>query len=283
MRSAISALSTDLVGRSGVWYMRTIAKRSLSSGRPCHSTHVGLPPGRDLKTALVSTPRTSRAGLWIGGVFTIVAGALTGLAISIYLDRDDAEPVVLAPADATTSREPPTCKTVIAHVMTLAQGLDAPTIAKLEATDVARCTNDKWPEHILQCLLAANAVPQLAECGRNLPNGQLAALELTARRDNPGGTAPIGSAAEPTPSPKLPASCREYRAALEKLSECRQLPAVSREGLKTAAGKLDKRWAELGPITVDDQRALAERCKQDMGSIKKSRALCAGAGSESPW
>jgi hypothetical protein len=92
---------------------------------------------------------------------------------------------------------------------------------------------------------------------------------------------------EPAKPVDLPAACREFRAALEKLTECRQLPSTSRDGIKTALGKLDARWAALGPLTDATKRELAEKCTQDMGSIKKSRALCAGGGGggggSSPW
>ena len=185
------------------------------------------------KTAFVGTPRTSRAPLIVGGLITIALGAITGLGISMYADRDEEEQrVVAVAADATPAVD---AQPVAGEAQAVTVVVDAQPIAA-----------------------DAQTIPTVKDAGGSQPATQV----------------------------DLPAECREFRAALEKLSECRQLPSTSRDGIKTALGKLDARWAALGPLTDVTKRELAEKCTQDMGSIKKSRALCSGGGGgggASPW
>ena len=195
------------------------------------------------KTAYVASARTSRTTLIVGGIITILLGALTGLGISMYADRKDRE-------------EPAQRVVAVASDAAVADGVVAVSDGAAPATAVDAQ------------LIVADAQPGVADA-------QVVTVD-----------APRAGATDPAKL-DLPGECREYRAALEKLVDCRQLPQTSRDGIKTAVGKLDARWAALGPLTDAAKRELAEKCTQDMGSIKKSRALCSGrgggGGGSSPW
>jgi len=199
---------------------------------------------------------------------------------------------------------PPTCEQAFKHAMTISYakltqaGHDMPTMDKMGAAGIARCTQDDWSEEVRHCLFDATLEPQLAACRSKLPDDRQASLAKdleaaaantgSASAANTGSAADTGSAASAggagrtiVADPTLPRECKEYKTALEKLSKCTKLPRTSRAGLKKAFETIAKSWAELGPMTPEARRAMADRCKQDMGSIKKSRAVCQGPETES--
>jgi hypothetical protein len=100
------------------------------------------------------------------------------------------------------------------------------------------------------------------------------------------GSGSAGSAAPVTPvaksEPKLPKECVDYTEALLALSKCRRLPAPSRDALKQAHEVTSKEWEGLGVLDDTTRKELAARCKKDMGSIKKSRAICAASSEPDP-
>jgi hypothetical protein len=80
--------------------------------------------------------------------------------------------------------------------------------------------------------------------------------------DNKPGT---GDAAD------LPAECKDYQAAIEKLSKCDKLPQATRDALKQSYEQTSAAWAS---VPAEGRAALGTACKSAADAVNQSAAAC---------
>lgn len=69
----------------------------------------------------------------------------------------------------------------------------------------------------------------------------------------------------------LPKECADYKAAVDKLATCEQLPAETRESLKKAYEQTSAAWAN---VPAEGKAALATACKSATDAVNQSAANC---------
>ncbi|CAN5854499.1 hypothetical protein BH11MYX3_BH11MYX3_10600 [soil metagenome] len=78
-----------------------------------------------------------------------------------------------------------------------------------------------------------------------------------------GGTQPA--------SGELPAECKDYQAAIEKLSKCDKLPQATRDALKQSYEQTSAAWAS---VPAEGRAALGTACKSAADAVNQSAAAC---------
>jgi hypothetical protein len=78
-----------------------------------------------------------------------------------------------------------------------------------------------------------------------------------------GGTQPAGG--------DLPAECKDYQAAIEKLSKCDKLPQATRDALKQSYEQTSAAWAS---VPAEGRAALGTACKAAADAVNQSAAAC---------
>lgn len=155
---------------------------------------------------------------------------------------------------------PPACTRVADHVAGLLARDDAAHNNHVRDAFAARCAKDGWRADARDCMLATVSLHDGHHCKDKLSPTQRTALE--------GDLAEL----DKKRAMKLPAECEAYRAAVEKLASCPQMPQPSRDALRQSMESAMKMWAATPP---SDRRGLIEGCKAAVDAINQSgSAIC---------
>ena len=90
-----------------------------------------------------------------------------------------------------------------------------------------------------------------------------------------GSAAPAGdgsaAAAPAAGGGDLPTECKDYQAAIEKLSKCDKLPQATRDALKQSYEQTSAAWAS---VPAEGRAALGTACKSAADAVNQSAAAC---------
>jgi len=98
-----------------------------------------------------------------------------------------------------------------------------------------------------------------------------APTEPAANRGAPGApeSAPPVETAPPEAMPGVPPACADYKAGIERLTTCENLPAETREVLKQAFDQAAAGWAK-----DPDKAAVADACQRAADALKQLDGAC---------
>lgn len=81
------------------------------------------------------------------------------------------------------------------------------------------------------------------------------------------------------PTPKLPASCDEYKAIILALSRCEKMPAESRKALVEGFEAMEQGWRNLGDLPPEVMTALEDGCRQGGDALRQAAGeMCPDVG-----
>ena len=165
----------------------------------------------------------------------------------------------------------PDCATAVAK---------AKFAAASEAAMVQRCTEDRWPDEVIDCVAKGKTESQATACTGKLPSAlrDKLAKDLTAMSTPAPAPATAAPPNEPEPerpatSDELPAICTAYGEQIGKLETCRNLSAQHKQ-IDDSFATLKQGWAEV-PVKSAAMRASFEKiCTGGIESVVELRKQC---------
>lgn len=155
---------------------------------------------------------------------------------------------------------PPACTQVADHVAGMLPKDDAAHVRSIRDAFTARCAKDGWKSDARDCMLATTSLHDGRHCKDKLSAPQRAALDGDLE------------AIDKKRAMKLPAECEAYRAVVERLAACPQMPQASRDALKQSMEQAVKMWEATPP---GDRRSMIEGCKAAVDAVTQSgTAIC---------
>jgi hypothetical protein len=158
----------------------------------------------------------------------------------------------------------PTCTAAAEHVRELLGSAGERSI-RIRDVFAARCDADAWSAEVRTCVVATDSLRSPRHCKAKLTREQRSALdhELTA----------IDASA----APRLPATCHEYRALIDRLGACRAIPQATRAALEQGYRDLTSRWMRAGVNTLAiDGGTLEAKCRAMAESMRQAIAPTCG-------
>lgn len=159
-------------------------------------------------------------------------------------------------------------------------GIPDAAVPRMKDVSLARCTEDKWSPDVRRCLAEAKTAPDVTGCqGKLEPAQQEAWTKAITSIDTGGeaaGSADAGSAAAGSADAgsaavavgDLPAECGDYKAMIDKLAACDQLPAAARDALKQSFDAMAQQWSKGAP-SADAKQTMATACKQGADAVRQ--------------
>jgi len=152
-------------------------------------------------------------------------------------------------------------------------------VNKMKSVAVQHCNDDKWDAAVLKCFVDGKVADDIEKCDKGLTKDQKekfdkdleAAMAAMMPKDG-SGAAPAGAAGG---DGDLPAECKDYKAAMEKLAACDKLPKESKDALKQGYDAMSQGWAQVGALPPEAKKAMADGCKQGADAlVQTGKALC---------
>ena len=147
----------------------------------------------------------------------------------------------------------PSCSAVADHVRALL-GPESTRGPRIREAFAARCQGDDWDAEVRSCMLATTSLKNPRRCKAKLTAEQRGALD----RD-------LAAASAAPVVVRLPSTCRDYRAMIERLGSCAALPEAARGALELGYRELTEAWTRgtYDARTLDAQcRAMLDRLRQ---------------------
>jgi hypothetical protein len=174
--------------------------------------------------------------------------------------------VVVAIVACRHGEPPPTqpasrCDDVADHIRTMLP--DGDRAAKTRDVFAKRCGSDAWPAEAQSCLLGLQTLHDGHHCKGKLSAEQRGALDHDLDALEASG-----------PPPGLPASCEDYRRAIDRLARCDKLPQATRDQIKQAFDTASAVWKDIEAMPPDAKQALADGCKMAGDAVNKAADVC---------
>ena len=131
---------------------------------------------------------------------------------------------------------------------------------------------------LVRSLCLPLAVIALAACGSKESKESKESNQSKEEARPPAPPAPPAPRAEAAPAPPspppasdsaLPDACNEYRATVQRLSQCGGLPASTHDNLKA---HFERQWAGWEKLSDKDKATLDAICKSSTDSVKTAAA-----------
>lgn len=137
---------------------------------------------------------------------------------------------------------------------------DTDLIGRVAHVFTKRCLDDRWAPAVRACAVDA---PTFAAAHQCIPTAEVAAFDAAIERAKPDPNA--------VSSGGLPQECFAYRAIVEKLAICDQLPQATRDAMLDS---LEQGWRAWLQLPDDAKRELREVCREAAQSFTGALQAC---------
>ncbi len=150
---------------------------------------------------------------------------------------------------------PPSCEQAADHVLTLLEPKDDRARA-VRGVFAKRCRDDAWAPEVRRCVVSTTSLKDPKHCKAKLAPPVRAHLETDL------------AALAATTKGTVPAACREYAHAVERLMICDKIPQAARDSIRASFETQRQAWTVGGSdASVEGCRPAAEAIKQAAASV----------------